>query len=84
MLKAASEGRPKLLELEELLVNKRVDANFVNQEGFCALHSATFNGHLLSVKMLLRSVHKNTVLCSIHHHCLTASCCHGMTSRTAM
>lgn len=56
MLEAAAMGRSQLLKLEELLVKKHCNANFVNGEGFCALHSATFNGHLLTVKMLMRYV----------------------------
>jgi len=54
MMAAAAKGRSHLLELEELLSSKHCNANFVNEEGFCALHSATFHGHLLTVKMLLR------------------------------
>ena len=54
MMAAAAKGRSHLLELEELLGSKHCNANFVNEEGFCALHSATFHGHLLVVKMLLR------------------------------
>jgi hypothetical protein len=55
-MEAAALGRSHLLVLEELLVTKRCNSNYVNDEGFCALHSATFNGHLMTVKLLMRCV----------------------------
>mmetsp|Transcript_21435 Transcript_21435/g.55905 ORF Transcript_21435/g.55905 Transcript_21435/m.55905 type:complete len:360 (+) Transcript_21435:283-1362(+) len=64
MMARAGQGKAGLVELDELLSVSRCNANFVNEQGFCALHAAAKDGHLWTAKKLIKHNAKVNMSCT--------------------